>query len=78
MPTQQDKNVDVQRTPGGVPDSQLVEKKIEQFFELCELAKELALEGIKHRHPDAGPADLRRLFAERLAVFRESKWRRHG
>ncbi len=58
------------------PDAQLVARKVDQFFELCELATELALEGIKLRHPEAGPAEQRRLLAERLAVFREGKWRR--
>jgi hypothetical protein len=78
MPAQQDQIAHVQSTPRAVPDPQLVARKVDQFFELCELAKELALEGIKHRHPAAGPAELRRLLAERLAVFREGKWRRHG
>lgn len=57
------------------PDPELVERKLAQFFELCEFAKELALAGIKYRHPEAGPDELRRLLAERLAVFREGKWR---
>jgi hypothetical protein len=59
-------------------DPQVVARKVDQFFELCDLAQELALEGIKLRHPNAGAAELRRLLAERLAIFREGKWRRHG
>jgi hypothetical protein len=51
---------------------------VDQFFELCALATELALEAIKLRHPESGPAELRQLLAERLAVFREGKWRKHG
>lgn len=57
-------------------DPQVVARKIERYFELCDLAQELAIEGIKHRHPDATPQELRRLFAERLAIFREGKWGR--
>ncbi len=55
-------------------DSQLVARKIERYFELCDLARELAMAGIKYRHPDSSPEDLRRLFAKRLAIFREGKW----
>ena len=57
-------------------DPDLVERKIQRYFELCDLAQELALAGIKHRHPEATPQELRRLFAARLAIFRESKWGR--
>ena len=57
-------------------DPQVVARRIERYFELCDLAQELAIAGIKHRHPDATPQDLRRLFAERLAIFREGKWGR--
>jgi hypothetical protein len=66
------------RTGATPPDPQIVARKVEQFFELCQLTKELALAGIKYRHPNASPAELQRLFAERLAVFREGKWRSHG
>ena len=62
--------------PHTVPDPELVERKIQRYFELCDLAQELALAGIKHRHPEATPQELRRLFAARLAVFREGKWGR--
>jgi hypothetical protein len=62
--------------PRPVLDPQLVERKIARYFELCDLAQELAMAGIKHRHPDASPQELRRLFAERLAIFREGKWGR--
>jgi hypothetical protein len=62
--------------PPTAPDPQLVARKVDQFFELCGLAEELALEGIKLRHLEAGRAELRRLLAERLAMFREGKWRR--
>lgn len=65
------------RPPRGVLDPQLVARKLDRFFELCELSKELALEGIRYRHPEASPAEVKRLLAERLAVFREDKWRRH-
>ena len=57
-------------------DPIVVARKIERYFELCDLAQELAIAGIKHRHPDATPQELRRLFAERLAIFREGKWGR--
>ena len=57
-------------------DPELVARKIQRYFELCDLAQELALAGIKHRHPEATPQELRRLFAARLAVFREGKWGR--
>jgi hypothetical protein len=65
------------RPPRAAPDPQLVARQLDRFFELCELAKELALEGIRYRHPEASPAELNRLLAARLAVFREDKWRRH-
>jgi len=65
-------------TAAAAPDPQTVARKLDQFFELCELGKELALEGIKFRHPDATPDELHRLLAERLAIFREGKWRKHG
>ena len=61
-----------------LPDPQIVAQKLDEFFELCDLGKELALEGIKYRNPDATPAELNRLLAQRLAIFREGKWRRHG
>lgn len=57
-------------------DPDVVARKIERYFELCDLAQELAIAGIKYRHPDATPQELRRLFAERLAIFREGKWGR--
>jgi hypothetical protein len=66
------------KTSAVPPDPHTVARKVNQFFELCELSKELALAGIKYRHPDASPAELERLLAERLAVFREGKWRSHG
>jgi hypothetical protein len=78
MNTGHDDSVTVRTTSPNPLDPKVVSRKVEQFFELCEMAKELALEGIKHRHPEASPAELRRLFAERLAVFREGEWRRHG
>ena len=59
------------------PDPETVARKLDQFFELCELGKELALEGIRYRHPDASPAELHRLLSQRLAIFREGKWRQH-
>jgi hypothetical protein len=67
--------------PGSQPprpalDPQIVARKIERYFESCDLAQELAMAGIRHRHPDAIPQELRRLFAERLANFREGKWGR--
>ena len=37
-------------------DPELVERKIERYFELCDLAQELGLAGIKHRHPEATPS----------------------
>ncbi len=77
MPDQLPESVGSSVTPRPAPDPRVVEQKLAQFFELCEFAKELALEGIKYRHSDAGPAELRRLLAERLAVFREGKWRGH-
>ena len=36
-------------------DPELVKRKIQRYFELCDLAQELALAGIKHRHPEATP-----------------------
>jgi len=63
---------------GATIDPQVAQKKLERYFELCELSMELALEGIKYRHPDADRKELLRLFAERLAVFRKDKWRRNG
>ncbi len=59
-------------------DPQVAARKIEQYFELCDLSMELALEGIKYRHPEADRAELLRLFAKRLALFRKDKWRRNG
>jgi hypothetical protein len=63
--------------PAAPPDPETVARKLDQFFELCELGKELALEGIRYRHPNASSAELHRLLAERLAIFRAGKWRRH-
>ncbi|MBS0264756.1 MAG: hypothetical protein JSS02_22670 [Planctomycetes bacterium] len=62
--------------PHPAVDPELVARKIQRYFELCDLSQELALAGIKHRHPEATPQELRRLFAARLAVFREGKWGR--
>ena len=63
---------------GATIDPQTAQRKIERYFELCELSMDLALEGIKHRHPHADRAELLRLFGERLNLFRNDKWRRNG
>jgi hypothetical protein len=59
-------------------DPKLVARKLEQFFELNELATEAALAGIRYRHPEASPRELRRLLRERRAIFRADKWRPHA
>jgi hypothetical protein len=45
---------DVMESTGGPArpalDPQLVARKIDRYFELCDLAQELAIAGIKYRH----------------------------
>lgn len=78
MMTAPDQPSDAPIVQGAKVDPQVVQKKLERYFELCELSMELALEGIRYRHPEADRAELLRLFAERLAVFRKDKWQRNG
>lgn len=77
MPIEPDDSAPPIPPPPRKIDQKEVARKIARFFELHELATELALAGIRHRHPEASPAELRRLLRERLAIFRADKWRRH-
>lgn len=56
-------------------DRAKVARKVEQFFELTELSMELALAGIRQRYPEASVQEQYQRLAERLAIFREEKWR---
>ncbi len=42
------------------------EKKLHMVGQLCEMVRTLALEGLRTRHPDASPEELRRRLADLL------------
>jgi len=60
--------------PPSPPDPHETARKIQRYFDLCELTMQLAREGLRLDHPDADAAELRRLLRERLAYFRRGKW----
>jgi hypothetical protein len=47
------------------------EQRLQIALRLHELACEIAREGIRHQHPDAGPAEVERRLHERLALARK-------
>jgi hypothetical protein len=60
--------------PASDSDRIVTARKMARFFELHEVARHLALAGLKYDHPGASPEELRRLLRERLDYFRQGKW----
>lgn len=57
------------------PDPETVARKLEKYFELLEVSRELALAGIRYRHPNATEAEIQALWQERLKRSRDEKWK---
>ena len=55
-------------------DPKLIAKRLERYIDLTEVCAELGMAGIKYRHPEATPVEVRKLFIDRLNYFRNLKW----
>jgi hypothetical protein len=49
-------------------------QRLEKSFELTEYARQLMLDGIRNRNPDASPQQIRQLFLARLEKCRNRNY----
>ena len=52
------------------------EEKLLAGAELFDLACRISMDGIRHQHPDADEAEVRRLLERRLEIGRRLEWHR--
>ncbi len=59
------------------PNPEAAARKLMRYFELLDTSRQLALAGLRHRHPNATDDQLHELWQERLKRSHAEKWNQH-